>query len=130
MIECVYNYGLEDNMKATEQLLLQKYKRKTGIVCALVVVLSIMGVMTSVGMIIAKESKWWVGIVSAVLLVCYFFVDKVLIKLQMKKQKEYFYNSNLSKITKVKVVLHDDKTVVEQFYQKEKHFKKIFRFFH
>lgn len=120
MNECVYNYDLEDNLKATEQLLLQKYKKKTGIVSVLVVVLSIMGIMTSIGMIIAKSSKWYIGLISAILLICYFFVDKVLVKFQLKKQKEFFYSSNLNKITKVKVQLLEDKTITENFYHKEK----------
>lgn len=120
MNECVYNYGLEDNLKATEQLLLQKYKKKTGVVSILVVVLSIMGIMTSIGMIIAKDSKWYIGLISAILLICYFFVDKVIVKLQLKKQKEFFFSSNLNKITKVKVQITEDKTIIENFYIKEK----------
>ena len=120
MNECVYNYELEDNLKATEQLLTQKYKKKTGVVSVLVVALSAMGIMTSIGMIIAKNSKWYIGLISAVLLICYFFVDKVIIKMQLKKQKEFFYSSNLHKITKVKVQLLEDKTITENFYHKEK----------
>ena len=120
MNECVYNYNLEDNLKATEQLLTQKYKKKTGVVSVLVVGLSILGIMTSIGMIIANNGKWYIGFVSAVLLMCYFWVDKVFIKMQLKKQKEFFYSSNLNKITKIKVQLSDDKTITESFYQKEK----------
>lgn len=120
MNECVYNYSLEDNLKATEQLLTQKFKKKTGIVSVLVVVLSIIGIMTSIGMIISKDGKWYIGLISAVLLLCYFFVDKVLIKLQLKKQKEFFYSSNLNKITKVKVQIDENKTITENFYHKEK----------
>ena len=41
-------------------------------------------------------------------------------KFQLKKQKEFFYSSNLNKITKVKVQLLEDKTITENFYHKEK----------
>lgn len=120
MNECVYNYDLEDNLKATEQLLIQKYKKKTSIVSVLVVILSILGILTSVGMIINKNGQWYIGFISAILLLCYFLVDKVVIKLQLKKQKEFFMASNLNKITKIKVLLNENKTIFENFYSKEK----------
>ena len=120
MSECIYNYTLEDNLKATEQLLICKHKKKTSIVSVFVVILSIIGIISSIGMIINKDSNWWLGLVSVALLLCYFFVDKVWIKFQLKKQQDFFFSSNLNKITKVKVYLDQNKTITENFYIKEK----------
>ena len=120
MNECAYNYGLEENLKASEILFLQKYKKKTSIVSVFVVILSIVGILSSIGMIIEKDSRWYLGLISAVLILCYFFVDKIFIKNQLKKQKEFFYSSNLNKITKVKIYVDENKTVTENFYNKEK----------
>lgn len=119
MNECIYNYTLEDNLEATKHLLNQKYKKKTGIVSGFVVLLCIIGMMVSVSMIINKNSNWYIGLLSAVLLVCYFAVDKIAIKTQLKKQKDFYYQ-NLKKITKIKVSLDENKTITETFYIKEK----------
>ena len=119
MNECIYNYSLEDNLEATKHLLTQKYKKKTGIVSGFVVLLSILGIITSIGMIINNSSQWYIGLISVVLVVLYFAVDKIAIKNQLKKQKE-FYNNNLSKISKVKVLLDENKTITETFFVKDK----------
>lgn len=120
MSECIYNYSLEDNLNATKQLLIQKSRRKTSIVSLFVVVLSIFGIIGSIGMLIGKSGNWYVGLISAVLLLCYFGVDKVLIQMQLKKQKEFFNSSQLKNVTKVKIYLDENKTVTENFYVKEK----------
>ena len=117
--ECVYNYSMQDNLKATEQLLIYKYKRKTNLVTLLVLFLCIIGVMASIGAIINHTKNWYVGILSVVLLVLYFLVDKIYIKIQLKKQKEFFVKSNLDKVTKIKVTL-DAGEIYETFLQKEK----------
>jgi len=119
MNECIYNYSLEDNLKATKQLLKQKYKRKTSIVSGLVVLLGVIGIITSIGLLISNNGKWYIGLISAGLLAMYFAVDKIAIKKQLITQKE-FYLANLNKVTKVKVTINEEKTITETFYVKEK----------
>ena len=101
-------------------MLTQKFKKKTGIVSGFVVLLSILGMMTSVGMVINQDKNWYIGLISALLLLSYFAVDKIAIKLQLKKQKEFFLTSNLNKITKVKITLDENNNIAETFYHKEK----------
>ena len=83
MNECVYNYSLEDNLEATKQLLIQKYKKKTSIVSGFVVLLCIIGVLVSISMIISNSGKWYIGFISAGLMAMYFAVDKIAIKIRL-----------------------------------------------
>lgn len=119
MGECDYNYELEDNLAASKYLFKVKNKRKTNIVTLLVVAITIFGVMVSIGAIIQRNNNWAIGLASILLIVAYFMVDKIALWSALKKQKEYFLSSNLSKVTKVKV-LYDKDTITETFFIKEK----------
>ena len=118
MNECVYNYSLEDNLKATEQLLIFKNKRRTNIVTLLLIFLCMVGILVTAKAIAEHTNNWFVGIVSVLLLICYFFAEKIIIKNLLKKQKQFFLNSNLISVTKVKVSL-EDQTIKETFLKKE-----------
>ena len=119
MIECVYNYELEDNLAATKYLFKYKNRKKTGIVNLLVIMVSIIGIMVSIGGIIEKKSYWTIGIATIILIVGYFMVDYVSLWFNQRKQKKFFLSSDLSKVSKVKVVYDNDK-ISEIFLIKEK----------
>ena len=119
MNECTYNYTLEDNLAMTKYLFKLKNRRKTGIVNLLVIGVSILGLMVSIGGIIARQSYWTIGIASIILIVGYFMVDKIALWKNQKKQKEFFLSSDLSKVTKVRVTFQEDE-VSETFLIKEK----------
>ena len=119
MNECVYNYELEDNLAATKYLFKFKNRKKTGAVNLLVIIVSIIGIMVSIGGIIEKKSYWTIGIATIILIVGYFLVDYVALWFNQKKQKDFFLSSNLNKVTKVRVVYDNDK-ITETFMIKEK----------
>lgn len=118
MVECVYNYSLEDNLNATKHLFILKNKRKTNIVGLLLIFFTIIGVMASIGAIITKSNYWYVGIISVGLLTCYFLIDKVMLSRVLDKQKEFYY-ANLKDVTKIKIKLEND-VLTETFLIKEK----------
>ena len=119
MNECIYNYTLDDNLAATKYLFKLKNRRKTGIVNLLVIGVSILGLMVSIGGIIARQIYWTIGIASIILIVGYFMVDQIALWKNQKKQKEFFLSSDLSKVTKVRVTFQEDE-VSETFLIKEK----------
>ena len=99
MFECVYNYSLKDNLAASKFLFKTKNKRKTNIVTLLLVLTTAFGVLGSIGAIINHTKFWFLGIISILLLACYFLVDKILLNNFLKNQQEFFFNSNLNKVT-------------------------------
>ena len=119
MNECIYNYELEDNLAATKYLFKYKNRKKTGIVNLLVIIVSIIGIMASIGGIIEKKSYWTIGIATIILIVGYFLVDYVALWFNQRKQKEFFLSSDLNKVTKVRVIYENEK-ITETFMIKEK----------
>ena len=117
MNECVYNYSLQDNLSATKFLFQTKTKRKTNIVTMFLIVLTVLGIMVSIGALIMHTKYWYVGIISVLLIVAYFLVDRILLNSVLNKQKE-FYNTNLYKVTKIKVSV-DGENMTETFMAKE-----------
>ena len=119
MSTCEYKYSLQDNLDATKELLKIKNKRKTNIVTLFVLLLSMFGIMASIGSIIKGDKNWVIGIISVVLLVGYFLVDAFAIKMQLKKQIDFYNSSSLKDVTKVKIELENN-MISEIFYIKEK----------
>ena len=117
MIECVYNYSLQDNLNATKNLFQIKSKRKTNIVTMLLIVLTVLGVLVSIGALIAHSKYWYVGIISLLLIVAYFLGDKIILNGVLNRQKE-FYNTSLFKVSKIKVAI-DGEVMTETFMNKE-----------
>ncbi len=118
MVECVYNYSLQDNLEASKFLFKTKNKRKTNIVTILLVFLTFIGVLVSIGAVILHNKLWYVGVCGILLLACYFLIDKIALNNFLKNQQEYFFNSNLCKVTKVKVCVEND-ILTETFLVKE-----------
>lgn len=119
MNECIYNYELEDNLAATKYLFKFKNRKKTGVVNLLVIIVTIIGLMVSIGGIIERESYWTIGIATIILIVAYFMVDYIALWRNQKKQKDFFLSSDLKKVTKVRVVYEND-VITETFLIKEK----------
>lgn len=118
MSECLYNYSLKDNLDASKFLFKTKNKRKTNIVTILLFCLTFVGIMVSIGAIIMHNKSWYVGILGVLLLACYFLIDKIALNSFLKNQQDYFYNSDLKKVTKVKVCV-DENIMTETFLIKE-----------
>ncbi len=117
MNECVYNYSLQDNLNATKFLLQTKSKRKTNIVAMFLIALTVLGVLVSIGALIAHTKYWYVGIISVLLILAYFLVDKIVLDSALRQQKE-FYETKLYNVTKVKVTIDGEK-MTEIFMAKE-----------
>ena len=123
MKDCIFNYSVEDNLEASKKLYQHKTKRKTNLVTLLLVFFTIIGVMTSIGAIIKGTRYWIVGVFSVILLIGYFMVDKVCLYRNQKNQREFFNNSKLVNVTKVRVSVDGD-TMTETFLIKEQELGK------
>lgn len=123
MKECIYNYSIEDNLEASKKLYQHKTKRKTNLVTLILVFFTIIGAMTSIGAIIQGTRYWLLGVVSVILLIGYFMVDKVCLYRNQKNQKEFYLNSKLTNVTKVRVSIKND-ILTETFLIKEQELGK------
>ncbi len=115
MIQCKFNYSVEDNLKVSSVLFKEKNKSRVKIVSLVIIIFCLLGIMTSVSAIITHKDNWWVGLLSLVLLVGYFSFDFVALKIYLKKQKKFFLNSKLKDVTKVEIV-KDENKIEEKFF--------------
>ncbi len=118
MNECSYKYELDDNLKATKYLLKIKNKQKNNIVTVFLIFITIFGIMVSVGAFINHNNNWSVGIASIFLIVGYFLVDVVIMRIDLNKQRKFFLSSQLNKVSRVKVCYEND-LITETFMIKE-----------